>query len=216
MRSTLLFAFVLLLAVPVIGDPPPTGTHTQAGDVAHGAAEETHEEVHGGGEHHDPVYFGFIPGSVLKFINMVVFIGFLVWLLKKPIASAFAARGAAIRAEAEQARERRAKADQLASDIQARLAQIEAEVVAIRQRAEAEGERQKRELIAAAEAEAAKILQSARNEVDNRLKLAKKELTEYAGELAATRAESILRETITPEDQSRIFRESLSQVGEAR
>ena len=38
---------------------------------------------------------------------------------------------------------------------------------------------------------------------------------EYAGELAAGRAEAILRETITPEDQRKLFRDSLTQVGEA-
>ena len=84
---------------------------------------------------------------------------------------------------------RRAKADQMASDIQARLVQIEVEVKSIHARAEVEGERQKRELIAVAEAEAAKILASARNEVDNRVKHARHELTEYAGQLASERAE---------------------------
>ncbi|HUP48570.1 MAG TPA: hypothetical protein VNA04_07255 [Thermoanaerobaculia bacterium] len=158
-------------------------------------------------------YFG-IPGWLLKFVNMVLFIGLLVWLLKGPIGRAFAARSAAVRRAAEEARERREKADSLASDIQARLAQIEADVAAIRARAETEGDRQHRELIAAAEAEAAKILQTARNEVENRVKLARKELTEYAGELAAVRAEAILRETITPEDRRKLFRDSLDQVGE--
>lgn len=202
----LLVALTLLLALGAFADPPPSGTHVQPDAAA--------EEVHGeGADHEEESYFG-IPGWILKTLNMLLFAGLLYWLLKRPIGNAFAARGKAVRAAAEQARERREKADRLASDIQARLTQIEAEVVAIRERAETEGERQRRELIAAAEAEAAKILQSARNEVDNRLKLAKKELTEYAGELAATRAESILRETITDEDQRKIFRDSLTQVGE--
>ncbi|MGZ8797484.1 MAG: hypothetical protein ACXW2F_09070, partial [Thermoanaerobaculia bacterium] len=81
---------------------------------------------------------------------------------------------------------------------------------------EAEGQRQRQELIAAAEAEAAKILQAARNEVDNRLKSARRELTEYAGQLATERAESILRETITESDQRKLFEESLRQVGEVK
>ncbi|HUP45492.1 MAG TPA: hypothetical protein VM779_08265 [Thermoanaerobaculia bacterium] len=194
MRRLPLILLMMLVATVVLAAPPASGPE--------------------GAEHHEETYFG-IPGWILKTLNILLFAGLLYWLLKGPIGNALAARGVAVRAAAEQARERREKSDRLASDIQARLTQIEAEVVAIRERAEAEGERQRRELIAAAEAEAAKILQSARNEVDNRLKLAKKELTEYAGELAATRAESILRETITDEDQRKIFRESLNQVGEA-
>jgi F-type H+-transporting ATPase subunit b len=88
-------------------------------------------------------------------------------------------------------------------------------VRAIHERAQAEGERQKRELIAAAEAESQKILANARNEVDNRLKHARTELTEFAGQLASDRAEQILREKITEQDQKNLFNESLREVGNA-
>lgn len=176
----------------------------------------SHGEDHGApAEHHEKTYFG-IPGWVLKLINMLLFFGVLAYLVGGPLKNALAARNAQVRQEADEARARRAKADQLAGDIQARLTQIEQEVSAIHERAQLEGERQKSELLAAAEAEAAKILQAARNEVDNRLKHARQELTEYAGELAAERAEAILRETITPEDQKKLFRESVSEVGGGR
>ncbi len=171
---------------------------------------------HEAGVAHERLYFGFIPAWVLKLVNMVLFIGALVWLLKGPIGGALRGRADALRREAEEARERRIKADQMASDIQTRLAQIEKDVQSIHQRAQAEGERQKRELIAAAEAEATKILQAARNEVDNRLKSAKIELTEYAGQLATERAEAILREQITDEDRRKLFQESLRDVSEER
>jgi F-type H+-transporting ATPase subunit b len=200
--------------VAVLADSPKP---TDSLDAASTAAEKAHGETHEGApaEHHEKLYFGVVPGWVLKFINMILFIGLLYWLLKDPAKKAFAARGEEVRRSAEEARERREKADRVAADIQARLSQIEGEVAAIRQRAEAEGERQKKEMIAAAEAEAAKILQTARNEVESRIKFARKELTEYAGELAATRAEAILKEKITAEDQKKIFRDSLTQVGES-
>ena len=65
-------------------------------------------------------------------------------------------------------------------------------------------------------AEAQKILQSARNEVDNRLKRARHELTEYAGELATQRAAQILREKVNDSDRERLFDESVREVAEAR
>lgn len=102
----------------------------------------------------------------------------------------------------------------MAADIQARLTQIEQDVRSIGERAEVDGKRQRQELMAAAEAEAAKILQAARNEVDNRLKNARHELTEYAGQLASERAEAILKEKITETDQKKLFDESLREVGE--
>ncbi|MGZ7079641.1 MAG: F0F1 ATP synthase subunit B family protein [Thermoanaerobaculia bacterium] len=193
--------------------------HPQANDVAHGAekasAETAHPNEEHGGPHAEKKFLG-LPFWIWKLANMLLFLGLLVWLLRGPIGTAFAERTAAIHAAAAEARERRAKADQMAADIQTRLSQIEGEVRAIQDRARQEGERQKRDLIAAAEAEAAKILQSARNEVENRLKYARHELTEYAGELASERAKAILRERITEADQKKLFEESVRQVDEVQ
>lgn len=212
----LLLVLMLVLTPALFAQVDKTG-----GSAAHGAEKEAHGEAHPtegpaeGAEHHEQTYFG-IPGWILKLLNMIVFIGLLAWLVGGPMKKAFAERSAAIRRAADEAKERRVKADQMATDIQARLTQIEQEVRAIHERAAAEGERQKRELIAAAEAEAQKILTAARTEVDNRLKHARHELTAYAGELAAARAEQILKEKITEQDQKNLFQESLREVGEVR
>jgi F-type H+-transporting ATPase subunit b len=185
--------------------------------VAHGSERSSQEAAHEGegGHHPEPKFLG-LPFWVWKLANMLLFFGLLVWMLRGPVGSAFAARTEAIRAAAAEARDRRAKADLMANDIQARLGHIEDEVRAIQERARQEGERQKRDLLSAAEAEAAKIVQAARNEVENRLKYARHELTEYAGQLASERAEAILRERITDADQKKLFEESVREVGEVR
>lgn len=212
----LLLVLLILVTPALLAQVDKTG-----GTAAHGAEGQAHEAAHPtegaakGAEHHEKTYFG-IPGWILKIANMVLFIGVLAYLVGGPVKRAFAERSAAIRRTADEARERRVKADQMASDIQARLAAIEQEVKAIHQRAEAEGERQKRELIASAEAEAQKILTAAKTEVDNRLKHARNELTVYAGQLASERAEQILREKITEQDQKKLFQDSLREVGEVR
>ena len=217
MRRGLLI-FLLLLLVPAV---VLAKNHTNdANNVSQGAEKDAHEQTHPteahGGELEAPkTYFG-IPGWILKLANMLLFLGVLGWALGGPIKKALNDRRVQIQTEADEARARRVKADQLAADIQARLTQIENDVRAIHERAQAEGEKQKRELIAAAEAEAQKILQSARNEVDNRLKHARHELTEYAGELATQRAEQILREKVTDKDRERLFDESVREVAEAR
>lgn len=211
-----LLYILLLVLTPVLY----AQTDSSGGSAAHGAETEAHEKAHpteephgGGGGHTEKTYFG-IPGWILKIANMVLFIGVLVWLAGGPVKKAFAERTQAIRAASVEARERREKADRMAGDIQARLAAIEAEVRAIHERAAAEGERQKRELMTAAEAESKKMLAAARNEVDNRLKHARTELTEFAGQLASERAEAILREKINEQDQKNLFQESLREVGE--
>jgi F-type H+-transporting ATPase subunit b len=216
MHRGLLILFLLLVPAVVFAQ----NHANDANNVAQGAEKAAHEQVHPneahGGELEAPkTYFG-IPGWILKFANMLLFLGVLGWFLGKPIKKALNDRRVQIQTEADEARARRAKADQLAADIQDRLTRIENDVNAIHERAQAEGEKQKRELIAAAEAEARKILQSARNEVDNRLKHARHELTEYAGELATQRAEQILREKVTDKDRERLFDESVREVAEAR
>ena len=212
----------LLVVTPFALAQEKTDTHAQSGDVAHGTEKAAAEQAHGEAAHgeeagtHAPKKIWIFPAWVVKLVNMLLFLGALVYFLRGPVKKAMAERKEAIRQAAAEAKERRAKADQTASEIQARLTAIESEVRAIHERAQAEGERQKRDLIAAAEAEAAKILQAARNEVDNRLKHARHELTEYAGQLAAERAEQILREKINDDDQRRLFQESLKQVAEVQ
>ncbi|HEY0143125.1 MAG TPA: hypothetical protein VGF48_19695 [Thermoanaerobaculia bacterium] len=222
-----LFLILTLALAPALfaqhdGHSPNAPADKSGASAAHGAETEAHKAAHpdepphaGGGGHTEKTYFG-IPGWILKIANMLLFIGVLVYFAGGPVKKAFRQRSEAIRVAAEEARERRAKADRMAGDIQARLDAIQQEVRAIQERAVAEGERQKRELLAAAEAEAAKILANAQTEVDNRLKHARGELTEYAGQLAAQRAEQILRERMTEHDQSKLFQDSLREVGEVR
>jgi F-type H+-transporting ATPase subunit b len=208
----LLLVLLLLLTPALFAQVDDSGA-----TAAHGAESEAHEatapgEHQSAEEHHDETYFG-IPGWILKTLNMIFFVGVLAYFVGGPVKKMFAERSAAIRRAADEARERRTRADQMANEIQARLAAIEAEVRAIHERAESEGERQKRELMTAAEAESQKILAAARSEVDNRLKHARAELTEFAGQLASERAEQILREQITEQDQKKLFQESLREVG---
>lgn len=215
MRRILLL--LLLLAVPAF-------LHAQtatapADDVAHGSEKVAHEAAHPNAEHGgpegEPKFLG-LPAWIFKLINMFLFLGALGYFVGGPAKRALADRHAGIQRAAQEARERRTKADQVAGDIQARLAQLEEEIRSIRDRAEKEGERQKRELIAAAENEAAKILASAKAEVDNKIKNARHELTEYAGQLASDRAEQLLRERMTTQDQQKIFRDSLRDVEEVQ
>jgi len=171
-----------------------------------------------GGEHAEEAtatYFG-IPGGILKFVNLIVFLGLLIWVLKGPISKAFQERGAQIRADLEEARVRQQKADSLAADIQARLDSIEKEVASILERAKVEGEKQKAEIIESAKVEAEKILVSARGEVEARVKLARQELTEYAGELAADKAHQMLVGSMTEADRRKVFAESVETLAESK
>jgi F-type H+-transporting ATPase subunit b len=213
--ASIALSIVFCAAFAIAQQPQPPNAVAHESEKA--AAEAAHPEEHAGGEHeHESPKFLGLPSWIWKLVNMLAFFGVLVYFIGKPIQRALAGRHEQIQHEAQEARERRAKADQLAADIQTRLSQLENEVRQIRERARVEGERQKQEMIAAAEAEAKKILASARGEVDNRIKHARRELTEYAGQLASERAEQILREKTTDADRQKLFRDSLKQVEEVQ
>jgi F-type H+-transporting ATPase subunit b len=212
LKKLLLAIAILLLANFLFGQE-----QAQPNNVAHGSEKTAAEATRPGAGESEPTgapKFLGLPAWVWKLANMIAFLAFLGWLLGGPVKRALAGRGEQIRRDAEEARERRAKADQMARDIQMRLTQIEDEIRQIRERAQSEGERQKQEMLAAAEAEAQKILANARSEVDNQLRHARHELTEYAGQLASERAEKLLREKITDADQKKLFRESLDEIEE--
>jgi F-type H+-transporting ATPase subunit b len=201
------FAFVLLLvlvAVPLRAETPAHATDTAHAAEAHGA--DAHGEAHA-----EKTYFG-IPASILKFVNMVLFWGLLIYVLVGPVRRAFRERGERIRGDLSEATSRRAKADEMAREIQARLAKIETDVAAVLKRAEEDGERQKQEMIVAAELEAQKILTAARTEVDARVKAARQELTEYARELSADNARALIERQLTDDDRRKIFSESVEQI----
>lgn len=209
----ILVIFATILSFSLMAQPARAAD--SGASMARGAAAETHETVHEDESHAPRTYFG-IPEGILKFVNMVLFIGVLAYLIAGPAKRAFKERGDGIRSQLAEAKTRREKAGSFASDMEKRLEQLEREVAVILERAQEEGDRQKSELIAAGEAEAAKILVTARNEVDARLKAARKELTDYAGQLAADRARSILEQSLTESDRKRLFAESVEQIGQVR
>src|SRR5260221_10974790 len=122
MRKRLVFLILLLLFVPAL----LLAQHDSnaSGDIAHGSEKAAHEKIHpnedhGEGKEAPKTYFG-IPGWILKIVNMILFIGFLVWFAGGPVKTALANRSQEIRKAADEARERRAKGDSPAADIQKR------------------------------------------------------------------------------------------------
>jgi F-type H+-transporting ATPase subunit b len=189
------------------------------GGVAHGAPKAGAEATHGpegDAETHAARTILGVPEWVWKIVNLALFWGLLGYLLAGPVRRGLAARGDRIRQEIGDSRERRTKADEFAAQVDDRLKKLEMEVASILERARQDGERQKGEMIASAEVEAQKIIAGARKEVEARVKLARKELTEYAGDLAADRARRMLEESLSEADRHRLFDESVEQIGKVR
>src|SRR5207302_3903490 len=130
LRATAVALLVVLIVAFAYADNPQAPNN-----VAHGAekaaAHAARPQEPEGGPTEGSKFLG-LPAWIWKLMNMLAFIGFLIWALRGPVKGALASRHEQIQRESIEARERRAKAEEMARDIQARLARLEGELRAIR------------------------------------------------------------------------------------
>ena len=155
-----------------------------------------------------------IPGFELwKFINLAIFIGILVYLLKKPLSDAFKAKRDAIRAELIRAEEEKKAALARLTAIEARLAQLESEKETILANAKEESEAERRRLSEQTSGEIKRLRQQADAEIARLTNQVKAELRRYSAEESIRLAEQKLRTQIGPNDDSRLVKASIQEIG---
>lgn len=157
-----------------------------------------------------------VPFWIWQAANLVLFVGLLVYLLKKPAREFFAKRRAEVDEKLRRAEESRRRAEQLAKDVGQKLASIEAELAKIREAAREDAEVETAALKEQALAESQRLVARANAEITNRLALARAELTAYAGDLAVEIAAEVLKKTVTPEDHDRLVNEGVAALSAQR
>ncbi|MCG3192969.1 MAG: ATP synthase subunit b [Thermoanaerobaculia bacterium] len=166
----------------------------------------------GGGEHGAQKLFLGLPYVVWQTANLVLFLGLLVFLLKKPVAEFFRTRRGEVEARLAKSEEDARKAREMADTLRARLTELEAELSTLRQAAERHAQDEEAEILKAAEEEARRIADRATLDIENRIRTARKELTLYAGGLALDLAREAVRRGLTPDDQLRLVEEGLAAL----
>lgn len=191
---------------PVEQSPLPQGAqpaHPDASpttDTAH--AEEAHDE-------------GIMP-TVFRLANFAILVGLLVYFLKSPFVGYLASRSAQIRQDLVTAAEMRAAATAQLAEIDRKMQALPAELDALRRQGAEDVKAEQARITEAAAAERTRLLEQTRREIDTRLRIAKRELTEHAAQLAVGVAEQRIRRSITPDDQVRLVDRYASQLREAR
>jgi F0F1-type ATP synthase membrane subunit b/b' len=188
---------------PPAHGPPAGEAH---GSVAHGAAGAGHEAT--GGEHEPQTIWQRIG----PYFNFLVLAGALYYFLRDPIAQYLAGRDQQIRGGLVSARETSDRATTQLAEIDRRLAALPGEIDALRTRGVAEIAAEEKRIQAEAEAERARVLDDMQRDVDMRVRVAQKMLTERAADLAVTLAAQRVRETITDADQQRLIDRYTAQV----
>jgi F-type H+-transporting ATPase subunit b len=147
------------------------------------------------------------PGLELwKFVNLLIFIVCALLLHRRfgrPIRKALRARGEGIKRELERARDERDQALAKLVEVEARFANLDAEVATVNEKARIEAEAEKQRINLATEAEITKIREQAKREIESAGKAARQELRRFAAQESVRLAEEILEREMGADDDAR-------------
>ena len=151
-----------------------------------------------------------------KVLNFAILAGALVYFLRAPIAAYLASRETQIRQDLVTASEMRAAASAQLAEIERKLQSLPGELEALRRQGAADVAAEKQRIAEAAAVERERLIDQTHREIDMRLRIARRELTEHAAQLAVQIAGERIKRSITPEDQLRLVDRYTAQLREAR
>ncbi|MCA1642692.1 MAG: ATP synthase F0 subunit B [Acidobacteria bacterium] len=151
-----------------------------------------------------------------KFFNLLVFIGLLFYVLRRPLSESLVARREAIRRELTRAQEERAEALAKLEEVRARLARLDSEVEGIRAQAQREAAEERERIARATEEEMRKLRDNAQREIEGAGKAARQELRQYAAEQSVQLAEELIRRDMRAEDDARLMGDYVESLGGVR
>jgi F-type H+-transporting ATPase subunit b len=144
-------------------------------------------------------------------INFVILAIGLAWVVKKFLPNGFAPRTAEIQKGIEDARNASADASARLSDIEGRLAKLDAEITEIRTAAEADFSVEEQRIKAAAEQDAKNVITAAEQEIAAAARTAQRELKSFVADLAVGLAEKKIK--VDDATDQALVREFSAQLG---
>jgi len=151
--------------------------------------------------------------TLARLINLLLFVGLMYFLLRRPLGEAFRTRQEGIRRDLLRAEEERRAAVAKLEEVEGRLARLDAEVEAIREQAQREAAEERERIERATEEEVRKIREQARREIESAAKAARAELRAYTAEQSVRLAEELIRSEIRPEDDAHLVNEYVEELG---
>jgi len=182
--------------------PPAEAAHAQAAEGHGQAAEASHDQ-------------GALP-TIARIFNFAALAGILVYFLRTPIANYLASRATEIRQDLVTAKDMRAAATQQLAEIDAKMKSLPGELEALRVQGASDVQAERARIAETATAERARLLDHTRREIEMQLRIARRDLTEHAAQLAVDVARARIVGTITNEDQLRLVDQYAAQLEGAR
>jgi len=159
-------------------------------------------------------YFSYPGFEIWKFVNLAIFIAFLVYALKYlGLPEAFKAKRDAIRAVLIKAEEEKKAALARLTAIEARLAQLETEKQSILDNAKEEAEEERRQLSEQTRDEIARLRTQADAELARLTFQKRAELRRFSADESIRLAEQKLRSQIGVDTDAKLVRASIQEIG---
>lgn len=160
---------------------------------------------------------GFLANTLLsRWFNLLLFVGLMFFLLRKPVANFFQTRRDVIRRDLIRTQEELAAAHAKLEQVEVKLAQLSSEVETVRRDAEEESRLERERLATATESEIKKMREQSQRDIENAAKQARHALRLYAAEQSVELAEQVVRRNIQPEDDRRLVGEYVTSLKGAR
>jgi F-type H+-transporting ATPase subunit b len=207
----MLTATAAVLATPQLaaaqaqpGHEAPAAQATPAHGVEGAEAQPAHEAPHEES----------LLRTLSRLANFAILAGVLVYFLRAPVAAYLASRGTEIRHALVTAAQTRDAATAQLADIGRKLQTLPAELEALKAQGAQDVIAEQARIVQAAALERERLVDQTRREIATRLRLARRELTAHAAELAIAIAEQRIRQSITPADQLRLMDRFTAQLGQ--
>ena len=163
-----------------------------------------------------PEWFNYPGLEAWKFLDLAIFVGVMIYILRRPIADALAGRRDAIKQEMVDAEMKRARAMEKANAAQAQLEHLDADIQSVREQANREAESERERLAAATTRELDKLKQQANREMETADKVARKQLREFFAIKSIDVARQSIRTQMRPEDEAALINESVGELRRTR
>lgn len=155
---------------------------------------------------------GWVSTDTFRVMNFAVLVIALVFVLRKPLSQALSSRIKVIKDQLEDLEVQKTAAEKQLDEYNQKLAQLEKEAEKIVEDYIRQGHEAKARILKEAEASAEKLQVQARRNIEHEFGQAKLELQKEIFEKSLAKAEEIIKNKITGEDQNRIVDEYLKKV----
>ncbi len=149
---------------------------------------------------------------IYPWINFIILLSLLIFLLKKPAKEFFLARSKNVAQDIEQAAHEKHEAEAKYLNYDRRLKNIESEMDALLQSLKKEGELARQKIVEEAQNSSKRIEDTSRWIVNQEIRKAKEALKEKSVQIIAERAEQLVRDNLQAKDRQSLVEKALNKL----